>query len=81
MIGYRTAEKLTLGLLWGRGPSVTEILDMDRTNAYKRIAEALDECAADNDKIIRRRSTWVVACGFFLAAQVLLWIANVLFTT
>jgi hypothetical protein len=54
---------------------------MDRTNAYKLVAKALDACAFDNDKIIRRRSTWVVACGFFLAVQVLLWIANSVFTS
>lgn len=78
VISRDTSARVTGGLLWGRGPSVPEILGMDRTNAYELVAKELDACASNNDKIIRRRSAWVVGCGLFLAAQVLLWIVNAL---
>jgi hypothetical protein len=76
-----TAAKLTGGLLWGRGPTVRDILAMEKdgpASAYATLAIALSDCAAENDKIINRRSAWVVACGLCLAAQVVLWVVNAL---
>ena len=75
------AAKLTGGLLWRRGPTAHDILGMedDRTTSTQvRLAAALGDCVGDNDKIINRRSTWVVACGLFLSAQVVFWVANAL---
>jgi hypothetical protein len=71
-----SAAKLTGGLLWGRGPTVAEVLTIDEPRVYEELATALDRCASDNEKIIVRRSTWVVGCGTFLAVQVVLWIVN-----
>jgi hypothetical protein len=73
------AMKLTGGLWWRRGPTVQDILSMEprgEASAYRRLAVALSDYAAENDKIINRRTTWVVACGGLLAVQVVLWIAN-----
>jgi hypothetical protein len=70
------ATKLNKGPFWRRGPTVPEILGMEATSAYEQLATALSRLAADNDRIINRRSSWVAACGVLLAAQVLLWVTN-----
>jgi hypothetical protein len=78
------AIKVTGGLSWRRGPTIQDVLAMDDGGvggAYATLAVALSDCAAENDKIINRRSAWVVACGVLLAVQVVLWIANALAET
>jgi hypothetical protein len=59
---------------WTHGPRRDGITW--EASAYRRLAVALSDYAAENDKIINRRTTWGVACGGFLAVQVVLWIAN-----
>ena len=81
VLPHHDAAKQTEGLLWRRGPTVRDILAMESDgtpNAHARLAIELSDCVAGNDRIIHRRSAWVVACALLLAAQVLLWIVNAL---
>jgi hypothetical protein len=76
----RAAAKLIPGHdVWGRGPSVDEIIDMNDDppgSALACAATKMSECAEVNSRITDRRSAWVVGCGALLAVQVLCWVAN-----
>jgi hypothetical protein len=75
---------LNAGPVWDRGPGAKDILamsDQESAAALTTLAIKFTECAEVNERILRRRTKWLIACKLCLAAQVLLWIANALAST